>query len=247
MADSDPPHLHKRAQLSRLQRTRSRASVYSSTPTIAENLILPDGPVDEQTAELLEEFAGTHQHRREGMGSGSSVEEEEYEVKRRQALPWWKRPSPYWCALACRLRLKTTKCSRSSCRLLCSIPFSSFATSSTLAPKVEIYTMLACRVHKPDIYHSAYGDVNPGGLPGIDLPSLPTAATHRFPNSEISLSSTSLQVPRSSSFVTPRSTAFWFRPSNVETSGRDAPSKPPPPCAADPTVQAAVAKISASE
>ena len=35
------------------------------------------------------------------------------------------------------------------------IPFSSMAMGATIAPKIEVYTMLACRVHKPDIFEES--------------------------------------------------------------------------------------------
>ncbi|KIL69994.1 hypothetical protein M378DRAFT_7764 [Amanita muscaria Koide BX008] len=47
-------------------------------------------------------------------------------------VPWWKIPSPLW--------------------LLCLIPLSAIAMVSTLAPRIEIYTLLACKVHNPDIF-----------------------------------------------------------------------------------------------
>ena len=42
------------------------------------------------------------------------------------------------------------------CRLLCLMPFAAIAMSATLAPRVEIYTTLACRVHRPDIYDQPF-------------------------------------------------------------------------------------------
>ncbi|PFH51761.1 hypothetical protein AMATHDRAFT_40016 [Amanita thiersii Skay4041] len=48
-------------------------------------------------------------------------------------LPWWRTPSPWW--------------------LLGIMPFSAIAMSATIAPRIEIYTRLACKVHKPDIYN----------------------------------------------------------------------------------------------
>jgi hypothetical protein len=53
----------------------------------------------------------------------------------RQQLPWWRRPSPWWL-------------------MLCT-PFSTIAMSATLAPKIEIYTLLACSVHKPEIFRDS--------------------------------------------------------------------------------------------
>ncbi|KAM6500295.1 Major facilitator superfamily domain containing protein [Amanita muscaria] len=50
-------------------------------------------------------------------------------------VPWWKIPSPLW--------------------LLCLIPFSAIAMVSTLAPRIEIYTLLACKVHNPDVFNQS--------------------------------------------------------------------------------------------
>lgn len=36
------------------------------------------------------------------------------------------------------------------------VPITAIATSSTIAPRIEVYTMLACSVHKPDIFKETY-------------------------------------------------------------------------------------------
>lgn len=41
-------------------------------------------------------------------------------------------------------------------RILVLTPFTAIAMSATLAPRIEIYTMLACSVHKPDIFERSY-------------------------------------------------------------------------------------------
>ncbi|KAK2466711.1 hypothetical protein APHAL10511_000969 [Amanita phalloides] len=53
--------------------------------------------------------------------------------------PWWKRSSPWW--------------------LLYVIPFTAIAASATLAPRVEVYTMLACKIHRPHDHFSLAGSV----------------------------------------------------------------------------------------
>ncbi|KAJ7039945.1 major facilitator superfamily domain-containing protein [Mycena alexandri] len=50
---------------------------------------------------------------------------------KRSHLPWWKRPSPWWLIIA--------------------VPFSAIAMSATFAPRVEVFTLLACTVHKPEL------------------------------------------------------------------------------------------------
>lgn len=93
-----------------------------------------EGAVSERDAELLHEFVHPHHHEVEetvigGLSDNADLDEE---LKARALLPWWKRPSPVW--------------------LLALMPISSIAWSSTVAPRVEIYTKLACAVHVPDVY-----------------------------------------------------------------------------------------------
>ena len=52
----------------------------------SDALILPDGAIGEETAELLEDLV-IHTH-----GQGTLSGEQEALDSR----PWWKRPSPYW-------------------------------------------------------------------------------------------------------------------------------------------------------
>jgi len=42
------------------------------------------------------------------------------------------------------------------------MPLTSIATSATLAPRVEVYTILACAVHKPDILGQNFPEIAPG-------------------------------------------------------------------------------------
>ncbi len=39
------------------------------------------------------------------------------------------------------------------------MPLTSIATSATLAPRVEVYTILACAVHKPDILRQSFPEI----------------------------------------------------------------------------------------
>ncbi|TRM62597.1 hypothetical protein BD626DRAFT_569746 [Schizophyllum amplum] len=64
--------------------------------------------------------------------------------------PWYRRPGTWW--------------------ILAIIPFSTAAMSATLAPRVEIYTRLVCRVHKPDIFKENYG-LDPASVSGIFPPA----------------------------------------------------------------------------
>jgi hypothetical protein len=74
-----------------------------------ENLISPDGAVDEDFAELLIDLVHHHHEGGEetliGMdgrpGGESTSDDDENE---RQKLPWWKRPSPWWSVRSGHLR-----------------------------------------------------------------------------------------------------------------------------------------------
>lgn len=114
-----------------------------------------------------------------------------------------------------------------SSRILCAVPFSAVAKSATVAPKVEVYTMLACRVHKPDIFHS---------MAGHDAVLMPNLLRSEHAYSAIPWASNMVSQSNSSSQA---STLF------VQVEKRD--RKPANPCAADPVVQAAVARLSAGE
>lgn len=93
---------------SRESRSRSRSRLRTSSPSIPisqpfigqpEELVVPDGPISGQAAELLHEFV--HPHHPAQATETTLVEEEgseEDDLKRRTSLPWWKRPSPWWYA-----------------------------------------------------------------------------------------------------------------------------------------------------
>ncbi|PFH51723.1 hypothetical protein AMATHDRAFT_142025 [Amanita thiersii Skay4041] len=94
--------------------------------------------------------------------------------------PWWKRPSPWWCVL------------------LGILPFNAMAGSATIAPQIETYTMLACKVHCPGIYNG-----NATLVASTEIQSIPL-------NSQTALDGLAIVAKK---------------------------------CAADPEVQAAVAKL----
>jgi hypothetical protein len=100
----------------------------TSTPYVPqpESLILPDGPIGEEAAELLTDLLHPHP-------SLVHDHDNEDDIKH-EALPWYRTPSALW--------------------LLIILPFTSISTSATFAPRIEIYTQLVCAVHKPDIFES---------------------------------------------------------------------------------------------
>ncbi|KAF9532861.1 major facilitator superfamily domain-containing protein [Crepidotus variabilis] len=165
-----------------------------------EDLILPDGAVEEGTAELLAEFLRSGSHQEAAPDHGDI--ENEGELVRRRSLPWWKTPSPYW--------------------LLFAIPLSSLAMSATIAPRVEIYRMLACSVHKPDIFREDYPEYVPRA----------SFTAYRSP-SNISIFSS----PSSSHSLLP------IGPSNEAGTPVNLPFSKSQKCATDPVVTAAVATL----
>lgn len=44
-----------------------------------------------------------------------------------------------------------------SYRILAAMPLSAMAFASTMAPRIEVYTQLACAVHSPDVYNDQAG------------------------------------------------------------------------------------------
>lgn len=184
-------------------RSRHRDIASSSVPYVpqAESLILPDGAVGEEAAELLAEFVHPNHHQDEGtigLEDDDGNSDDKLANKKARKLPWWKRPSPWW--------------------LLAILPFTSIAMSATMAPRIEIYTILACSVHKPDIFKQS------------------------FPGLELGLVEEPRQLPtHSSAQLIDR---IYPSYSTNKATNESVPTKPNL-CASDPVVQAAVAKLTA--
>lgn len=88
----------------RASRNSSRASL-AYLPQGGESLLLPDGPIGEEATELLQEFV--HPHRsaghvladdREDAAAEDDSASDAASVEQRKKLPWYRRPSPLWCA-----------------------------------------------------------------------------------------------------------------------------------------------------
>lgn len=87
-------------------RPRLRIGAIQSPCTTISDVVLPEGQVDDETAELLHEFVHSHTHTpvEESPDSttseigGSQVDKIALEAQRREraARPWWRRPSPTW-------------------------------------------------------------------------------------------------------------------------------------------------------
>lgn len=130
------------------------------------------------------------------------VDSHPQEMASRKRRPWWKRPSPYW--------------------IIFFAPISSIGYSAAFAPRVEVYTLLVCHVHKPGYFSND---------PSFGATTYMTG-TRGVPNANI-------DVPPPS--YTPD--AVYGPPSvwNYEWSGQTRER-----CTADPEVQAIVAKLSAT-
>ncbi|GBE82104.1 hypothetical protein SCP_0404840 [Sparassis crispa] len=121
---------------SRLRTSRNPSlSSLSYIPFGPEELINPDAPVSEEVAELLQEFVHPHRHESEQTLVQEAADEvcaddEIDTAKQPLDLPWWKRPSPWW--------------------FLVLIIISSVAAGATMAPRVSVYTRLACDTYKPE-------------------------------------------------------------------------------------------------
>ncbi|KAF9500505.1 MFS general substrate transporter [Pleurotus eryngii] len=127
MSPPDPPNIARhRTSASDTRPHASRNT--SSRIQQAESLILPDGPVSEETAELLDEFVhGTHTRDSTLTDIGENNHRDDH-----HSQPWWKTPSSWW--------------------LIVLLPFGALASTATLAPRIEILTILACSVIKPEIF-----------------------------------------------------------------------------------------------
>ena len=97
----------------RYSRNSSRASL-AYTP-VPENLILPEGPIGEEAAELLHELVHPRHRDEEGALFGDRADDDQgsedgdsdtSSVLQRAKLPWYKRPSPLWYA-----RFQMLRCS----------------------------------------------------------------------------------------------------------------------------------------
>ncbi|KIJ94708.1 hypothetical protein K443DRAFT_350615 [Laccaria amethystina LaAM-08-1] len=124
------------ASHSRSKHTKSSSNPYVPT---AGSLTLAYGAVDEEATEFLTQFVHPP-HNQYGGGDVGNSDDALMENKTKK-LPWWKTPSPLW--------------------LLTILPFTTIAMSAMIAPRIEIYTRLACRVHKPDIFEQS--------IPGLEL------------------------------------------------------------------------------
>ncbi|KAF8843573.1 MFS general substrate transporter [Paxillus ammoniavirescens] len=102
----------------------------------AARALFPDNNVDEQAAEYVqlhheEEYSLLGAHDIDSPVNDDQEEDHHAEETASwKRLPWWKRPSPYWIVFG--------------------IPIGSMGYSATFAPRVDMYTSLACRTLRPE-------------------------------------------------------------------------------------------------
>ena len=114
-------------------------------------------------------------------------------------------------------------------RVLGIMPFAAIAMSAAMAPRIEIYTLLACSVHKPDIFKEM-----------CHRHSAPTPA--QWSRFEPIVSRSDKPLVHATESI-----GFPFNEGKVLEwvwVGEDTGEKPGNPCASDPVVQAEVAKLS---
>ncbi|KAI5899598.1 MFS general substrate transporter [Schizophyllum commune H4-8] len=183
-----------------MSRTRFPISRTPSTaPTTPGALLRPDGSVNDEATGMLHDIV--HHHERTDV----TIVEEETPRESKDGRPWYKRPSPWW--------------------ILAIIPFTTMAMSGTLAPKIEIYTRLVCRVHRPDLFKDTYhyDPATTEGILGKPRPANGMIDPHdTFPH------------------PVARETVLHF----AADEGEEGPTKPT--CASDPLVQRIVAQLSAA-
>lgn len=202
------------------RRSPRNASVVSSRGGYihqSERLILPSGQVDEHTLHdpLHQQQQSEHTFVDQDGLFDLDREDEEHdeEVTAWKVLPWWKRPSPYW--------------------LIFVTPLSSIGFSAVIGPRVEMYTVLACRVHAPGL--ELQYETN--GMLHLAQPySMSSMNTTRTPHA-------SLNLDDSSALNVSAQPASLYIPADTGLQQSHVPDRDQ--CASDPVVQAAVAQLSA--
>ena len=125
------------------------------------------------------------------------------------------------------------------CRLIVSLPFSALSIAATVAPRIEIYTILACSVQKPE-YNIHPELSNLLGLPIFEDDS-GLLVSHSSPGSRIS---PLIPIPILSDRDVTLICLTGPLPASNYNEGDDNNTNR---CSSEPEVQAAVAKLTAGE
>ena len=119
------------------------------------------------------------------------------------------------------------------------LPFASVSTAATLAPRIEIYTILACSVHKPE--YTMYLKLSKQlGLPYIEDASDLLVSNALFGSVASPLMPVNVASEGNIAHI-------YFADLPDASNGTDSGDKSLNRCASDPEVQAAVAKLTAGE
>ncbi|EKM55220.1 uncharacterized protein PHACADRAFT_143280 [Phanerochaete carnosa HHB-10118-sp] len=117
---------------------RSRASPKALLAYLSgrgESSSLPDDPIGEEAVELSYEFVHPrHQDPADipaDAGEREADDSDTASLEEMKGLPWYKRPNPWW--------------------LLALVPFAAVARGAEMAPRIGIYTQLACAAYKPEL------------------------------------------------------------------------------------------------
>ncbi|KZV82384.1 hypothetical protein EXIGLDRAFT_346566 [Exidia glandulosa HHB12029] len=112
-----------------LTQSRSRASRDSRVfvPQSDQALLLPEGDIGTSTSDLLDVVDPQHA---QDSTLVDDFDDEPLAHQKGPKRPWYKTPSPWW--------------------IIGGMPLASIAMSTTIAPRVQIYTRLACMVHRPE-------------------------------------------------------------------------------------------------
>lgn len=208
--------------------------------------------MSEETVELLHEFVvPPHREPRRVDTEATAVEEEAEgeddgdeepdddglaeELEANKQKPWYRRTSPWWYVAAGRahsLALNQNLCGR----VIAMLPISSMAMTSAAAPRVAIYTELACREHKPE-YTVGRRLAHLDALSGVSRSHYHEIAPADTVNRSVPYGLDVLA--ESSVYLQP----FFLEDSASRNETEDLPNNE---CAADPVVQAATAKLIAA-
>lgn len=140
----------------RNSRNSSRAASIAYLPQDPESLALPEGGISAEATELLHEFVHPHHEAGErdrllAVESPTDDDSDTASLEIRSKMPWHKRPSPAWYVdLSFCSHIQTLTETLSHPRFLFLIPWASAAVAATAAPRVELFTQLACAAHKPE-------------------------------------------------------------------------------------------------
>ncbi|THH14854.1 hypothetical protein EW146_g5538 [Bondarzewia mesenterica] len=204
---------------SRVRASRSTSPAYLATGP--ESLIVPDGPATDEAAEMLHELIHPLPHNTEEtlveLDEDSTEDDDNMfkeQLSKRSKLPWWKRPSAWW--------------------YISLVPFSTIASTTTLAPRIEVFTNIVCDAYKRANSPRGDWDSEKFGHSALNLPIHPVTV----PSFDVS-----------GLFLAPADNRVFWSSDLLPVKGSndtDWVVDEPVTCASDPAVQAGVTTILAA-